>query len=118
MRRDLRLERRGNEDVQVDVPEILLPDAFAVRASVDAAAVVRRLDLGDVEPARFEDGALAVLDSDDPCPCGGEQPRGRRSDVAEALNSDACAFELEADARRRFPAGDEHAATRRRDAPQ
>ena len=69
-----------------------------------------RDQLGEVQAVLVDDGAGVVLHGDDLGAGLGEQFGRDRAHVAEALHRDARTAQIQAEAARRFAAGDEHAA--------
>ena len=86
---DLVLEGGRDEDVALDLEDLGVGDVGRAREALDGAVLLLPGDdLGDVEAARGVDAAGRVGDRDDRRALLGDQPRGDRAGVAEALDRD------------------------------
>ena len=117
---DLILERRGNQDVHVELEQVLAIQGVGTREAVDGVVLLGVLDeLRDVEPLRVEHAAFPVDDADDDrAGFPHEELRRDRSDVPESLHRHRRALDVEADVLRRFPRRDHHAAAGRLAPPE
>src|SRR5262249_46837965 len=85
--RDLILERRGDQDVDLELEELFVRERFGVTKSRDRLVLANVIgQLGDVEAFRVVDAALPVGDADDLCALFGEQLGRDSPDVPESLD--------------------------------
>ena len=112
--RDLVLERRGDEDVDVQREELLVGERLRARETVHGVVLLRVLEqLRDVEAGGVVDAALPVGDGDDAGADAGEELRRNRADVAESLDGDGGPVDVEAHVLGRLARDDHHAAAGR-----
>jgi hypothetical protein len=119
LHRDLVLERRRNQHVDVKGPQIVIRQRVCVREALDGLPLLDvRAQRREVEAAGVVDAALPVGDRDDPGaePC--QQLGGYRADVAKALDRDGGAVDVESQVLRRLARHDRDAASGRLAAPE
>ena len=100
-RGDLALERRGREDVDRQLEERRVADRLRAREAHDGAVLrLPGAHGAHVEPVAAGDAADRVADGDDAGADLLEQRRRRRAGVAEALDGDGRAVDVEPDVAR------------------
>src|SRR5690606_18086567 len=115
---DLAFQGGRDQDFGLERPEFLGAERLRVGGACHAAVFAHMVEQGqDVQAVGVVDDARVVVHRDDLGPGFVEQARGGAAHVAEALDGDACALDVDAGFARRLAGRHVHAAAGGFDAP-